>query len=522
VIDEELCLLSQRVGDVLQQTGLTLATAESSTGGWLAKAVTDTAGSSAWFVCGVVADSEKVKSKLLSVSDVTLARHGNVSEDTAFEMAEGALYRTDADVSVALTGISEANSGPDKTPVGTVCFAWYRRDEKVKITKHHFEGDRNLIRRQAVVFALEGLLNYLASLSEAHEPSLPQSGSNMESKPAAAPIAKSASPFHILNEGKTLLTELFAGLRIDQTVFGADSIDGHLLANNYRAAIAALASAQRKYFFRRVNIVSGLIQEACEKDADAMIGSAHLDGDGLYTVLHPLHQGVFVELIGKCLGMPPLDRLSVISGALTANIAMLNLQEILQRQAEQLSPSQQQLLKLHPVLAEAMLTELDVDDALWLQSIRSHHERVDGQGYPHGTSAEQIPLGSRLISLADIYDAMIKPRAHREPNQRAALKELFLRRGQAIDENLAPIAVKEIGIYPPGAFVKLRNGEIAVVIKRTANSLHPIVRSLFGPRGAPLERPYRRNTEESMFAIQDVVPRDRSIVLNLGRIWDYE
>jgi HD-GYP domain-containing protein (c-di-GMP phosphodiesterase class II) len=214
--------------------------------------------------------------------------------------------------------------------------------------------------------------------------------------------------------------------------------------------------------------------------------------------------------------------LSVISGALTANIAMLNLQEILQRQAEQLSPSQQQLLKLHPVLAEAMLTELDVDDALWLQSIRSHHERVDGQGYPNGTSAEQIPLGSRLISLADIYDAMIKPRAHREPNQRAALKELFLRRGQAIDENLAPIAVKEIGIYPPGAFVKLRNGEIAVVIKRTVNSLHPIVRSLFGPRGAPLERPYRRNTEESMFAIQDVVPRDRSIVLNLGRIWDYE
>lgn len=521
MIDEELCLLSQRVGEVLLRARLTLAVAESSTGGWLSKVVTDTAGSSAWFVCGIATDSGKVKSKLLRVSDNTLSHDGGVSEDTAFEMAEGVLYRTNADVSVALTGISEPNSDLEKIPVGTVYFAWYRRNAKAKISVHRFNGNRDAIRRQAVVFALEGLLNYLAFSSEAREPDAIFVAPREILRSGVDAIVKPPSPFQIINEGKVLLAELFKGLRIDQTV--TTEFDNSVtLANNYRAAIAALLPIQRKHFSRRIATVGALIQESCEKDADAMIGCAHLDGNGLYTVLHPLHQGIFVELIGKRLGMSAQDRMSVICGALTANIAMLNLQEMLQRQAGPLSTEQQRLLQMHPLLADAILTELEVDDPLWLQGVRSHHERFDGTGYPDGISAEKIPLASRLVYLVDVYDAMIKPREHRESNQRAAMKELFLHRGQDIDGHLAPVAVKEIGIYPPGAFVKLHNGEIAVVIKRTSKALHPIVRSLFGPRGAPLERPYRRNTEETMFAIQDVVSRDRSIALNLERIWDYE
>lgn len=523
ISDDELDALSQRIGVAMQESALVLATAESCTGGWVSKTITDTIGSSEWFACGFTTYSNNAKSKLLGVADITLERHGAVSEETAFEMAQGALYRTDADVALAVTGIAGPDGGgTDGKPVGTVCFAWCRRNEMAKTTSRHFDGDRDRVRRQAVAFALEGLLNYLALPVEAHTDMRKPMRLRSESEPLPAPVAaKRTTPFDMIDDAKAQLTGILANLRIDPTTFSDDRIDAGQLAAEYRATVAGLAPEQREHFSQRVHAIGELVLEACELDGDAMIGYAHLDSDGIYTVLHPLHQAIFVEVIAKYLGLPPADRLSIIAATLTSNIAMLNLQEQLWRQAAPLTPQQQQLLPLHPLLADGMLRELGVTDPFWLEAVRSHHERVDGKGYPGGAEGEQITLAARLIALTDVYDAMIKPREHREPNQRAALRELFLKRGQAIDGNLAPIAIKEIGIYPPGAFVKLQNGEIAVVIKRVAGSVNPIVRSIIGPRGAPLDRLYRRNTEEPLCRIQDVVPRDRNIPLNLRRIWDY-
>lgn len=520
--DAELGALSQRVGAVLQKAGLTLATAESCTGGWVSKTVTDMAGSSAWFACGFTVYSNKAKSKLLGVTDSTLEHHGAVSEETAFEMAEGALYRTDADVALSVTGIAGPAGGTAEKPVGTVCFAWYRRNEMVETATRHFVGDREQVRRQSAVFALEGLLNYLAQPTRAATHQDERKPITVKAESALSVLTTRATPFDLIDAGKAQLAELLAGLRIDWTAFDDKLVDTGSLDAEYRAAIAARIPSQREAFPQRVQAVGRLVQDACELDADAMIGCMHLDGDGLYTVLHPLHQAIFVELAAKYLGLPSAERLSIVAAALTANITILNLQEALQRQAVALTPPQQRLVRQHPSLAKEALSQLGVDDPIWLQAVSSHHERTDGNGYPTGAKGEEIPLSARLIAMADIYDAMIKPREHREPNQREVLRQLFLNRGEAIDANLTAIAVRELGVYPPGAFVKLKNGEIAVVIKRVSDNLRPIVRSLVGPRGAPLERAYRRNTEEPMFAIQDVVPRDRGITLNLRRIWDYD
>ena len=149
--------LARRIGERLKAAAAVLATAESCTGGWAAQTVTSVAGSSAWFDRGFVTYSNAAKRQLLGVRDETLARHGAVSEETASEMARGALQRSDATVAVSITGVAGPGGGSADKPVGTVCFAWATADA-VKSETHRFSGDRESVRRQSVIRALEGVL----------------------------------------------------------------------------------------------------------------------------------------------------------------------------------------------------------------------------------------------------------------------------------------------------------------------------------------------------------------------------
>lgn len=149
--------LAKRIGERLKAAAAVLATAESCTGGWAAQTVTSVAGSSAWFDRGFVTYSNAAKRELLGVRDETLARHGAVSEETAREMARGALQRSDATVAVSITGVAGPGGGSPDKPVGTVCIAWAVGDD-VKSETRRFSGDRESVRRQSVIRALEGVL----------------------------------------------------------------------------------------------------------------------------------------------------------------------------------------------------------------------------------------------------------------------------------------------------------------------------------------------------------------------------
>ncbi len=161
--DDSLTELSKRVGEALHMQGITLATAESCTGGWIAEVVTQTAGSSAWFECGFVTYSNGAKIRMLGVSPRILATHGAVSEQTANAMARGALANCEADVVLSVTGIAGPGGGTTDKPVGTVSFAWCRRGGQAVTATRFFDGDRAAVRRQSVVFSLENLLAQLAS-----------------------------------------------------------------------------------------------------------------------------------------------------------------------------------------------------------------------------------------------------------------------------------------------------------------------------------------------------------------------
>ena len=156
--DAHLENLIQHVADTLLDRKLQLTTAESCTGGWLAKCCTDLTGSSAWFDRGFIPYTNEAKQDLLSVSSTTLEKYGAVSIQTAIEMAEGALKNSQASISVAITGIAGPTGGTKIKPVGTVCFAFSIINNPTISAQYLFNGDRKMIRRQAVTTALEGIV----------------------------------------------------------------------------------------------------------------------------------------------------------------------------------------------------------------------------------------------------------------------------------------------------------------------------------------------------------------------------
>jgi nicotinamide-nucleotide amidase len=158
--DSNLAELAQKVATKLLDRGLVMATAESCTGGWIAKCCTDLAGSSAWFERGYVCYSYAAKREQLEVDSMVLEKAGAVSEVTAIRMAAGAVHESEADVSVAVTGIAGPSGGTDEKPVGTVWFGWSVAGS-VTTECAVFPGDRDAVRRQTVAHALSGLADRL-------------------------------------------------------------------------------------------------------------------------------------------------------------------------------------------------------------------------------------------------------------------------------------------------------------------------------------------------------------------------
>lgn len=170
-LETQISHLANELGHKLGSAQITVATAESCTGGWVGKAITDVAGSSVWFDRGWVTYSYEAKTELLGVDSAVLVAEGAVSEAVVRQMAEGALARSRAHLAVAVSGIAGPGGATPDKPVGTIWFAWAVRAGasagasasagavRVEAEQMHFDGDREAVRAQSVVHALQGLLN---------------------------------------------------------------------------------------------------------------------------------------------------------------------------------------------------------------------------------------------------------------------------------------------------------------------------------------------------------------------------
>ena len=159
MVNEQQALVAQ-LAELLLARKLMMATAESCTGGLIAGACTDLAGSSAWFERGFVTYSNEAKAESLGVDAALIAAHGAVSEPVARAMAEGALTHSRAQVSVAVTGVAGPTGGSAEKPVGTVWFGW-SVDGRVRTERRRFDGDRAAVRLATVHYALQNLVTLL-------------------------------------------------------------------------------------------------------------------------------------------------------------------------------------------------------------------------------------------------------------------------------------------------------------------------------------------------------------------------
>ncbi len=156
----DLYPLCEELGQLLLARRWHVATAESCTGGGVAAAITQVAGSSAWFECGVVSYANRIKQKLLHVDVEILAIDDAVSEAVVIQMVKGVLLLSEADIAVAVSGIAGPAGGSEDKPVGTVWFAWAHANGEVRTEIFHFVGDRLQVQRQAIEEGLRGLLKF--------------------------------------------------------------------------------------------------------------------------------------------------------------------------------------------------------------------------------------------------------------------------------------------------------------------------------------------------------------------------
>lgn len=158
ITEQRIGELVQQLADCLKAAGMSLAAAESCTGGWIAKVITDLPGSSDWFEGSVVCYSNAAKHGLLDVPKEVIEVSGAVSRETVRAMSEGLLKSTVADVVVSVSGIAGPGGGSDEKPVGTVWLSWGIRDKTVYAHEYHFNGDREAIRLQSIEAGLIAVL----------------------------------------------------------------------------------------------------------------------------------------------------------------------------------------------------------------------------------------------------------------------------------------------------------------------------------------------------------------------------
>jgi HD-GYP domain-containing protein (c-di-GMP phosphodiesterase class II) len=272
-----------------------------------------------------------------------------------------------------------------------------------------------------------------------------------------------------------------------------------------RLQVMCSPNGSKERFPEHIAGIRTLIREACAISYDAALAMTLLDRNGRYSIRHSVDAAIACQVVGEASGISEPELSSAVAGALTMNISMLDLQDILQAQEAPLTELQRELIKKHPEASTEFLRGCGVTDELWLEVVLSHHEAIDGSGYK-GTRGDAISLPAQLVSLADIYCARISSRDYRAPLQpNAALRALFLDQGKKVRDGLASQFIKAIGVFPSGTPVRLDNGEIAVVTGRGKSVKTPDVCAIIGTQGMPLVVPGRRDTSQPPFGVREVV-----------------
>ncbi|MFM2066213.1 MAG: hypothetical protein RLZZ584_1122 [Pseudomonadota bacterium] len=245
-----------------------------------------------------------------------------------------------------------------------------------------------------------------------------------------------------------------------------------------------------------------------ERDVDVALFMAVRQDDrrfALYALTHGLHSATVAVLVGRQLGWDADKLQCIVRAALTMNVSIGELQSVLAEQATPPTTRQMDQIRSHPLRSVELLRAAGVSDGDWLDTVMDHHERRGSGGYPRGLS--EIGPQAAVLRAADVYMAKISPRAQRAPLvPKVAARQLYE------EEAGGPVAtalIKPLGIYPPGDLVKLRSGEVAVVMRRGSTGAAPLVAAISTRQGKPSVATTQRDTAQPEFAIEGALA-DRS------------
>lgn len=246
-----------------------------------------------------------------------------------------------------------------------------------------------------------------------------------------------------------------------------------------------------------------------ERDKDLAIFQVLRQGANAstqYSVNHSMRTAIIAFLVAQRLGWASAETQRTFKAALTMNISVLELQGHLAQHDQPPTEEQMLAIKAHPEFSAEMLAMSGVKDQDWLTAVAQHHETADGQGYPRGL--RDIHMIAALVRRADIYATKLSPRRTRQAmTADTAGRTMFM---QEPGHPMTVALVKEFGVYPPGAFVRLASGELGMVARRGPTVTTPIVVVLTSAKGMQLTEPLLRDTHDRHFAIVSVVGEPQS------------
>ncbi|QDQ28762.1 phosphohydrolase [Chitinimonas arctica] len=327
-----------------------------------------------------------------------------------------------------------------------------------------------------------------------------------------------------IQSGDQLDRLLELGIYIESTLtwhLQPESALQHVLHACYRLAVLLKQPVPPADFSEQVLNIARLIDTAWQLDAGVVMATVVLRRGGRYAVRHAVNTACVVAGVLQAMGPAAPERESTLAAALTMNLGMLDLQDVLARQTEPLTPSQQVRVSCHPLASLERLRKAGVNDETWLRAVLEHHEAIDGSGYPHRLRGPGICPSAQLLGLADLFCARVSERGYRRADSaKIVLRDVLIERGRHFDVMLAAYFIKALGVYPIGTVVLLANGEIGVVSGRTDRVDTPWVHALLAADGSPHIPPLRRSTQPtSLTIVETLSATDVGVPIDMEAIW---
>jgi HD-GYP domain-containing protein (c-di-GMP phosphodiesterase class II) len=327
----------------------------------------------------------------------------------------------------------------------------------------------------------------------------------------------------ILSDEVRLQALLLAGLYTEQPSIAEGSVLRSLNSIDTRLERLLINLTSTQNARSELISVSQQLIQAVDLNPDIALACILLNQiAGSYAVRHCIETAIVAHLVARAMCKTAEEQQRIAAACLTMNIGMLRQQEQINSSHHILSHEERQVVHHHPEESAALLKHVGVDDNDWVSYVLTHHECNDGSGYPSGKSGNEIPENAKIITQADRYCALISARNYRKsmlPD--LALQELFINKPGNLDPKLIDPFIQQLGPWPPGTFVRLKNNEIGVVSKRPNSDQVAQVHALISPRGVPLlPFPVVRDADGPLFQIREALHEDDAAIrFSMKQIW---